>query len=116
MSTAGEGNKLLGLVREREQMLAGRDRDHGIAGAMHDEQRHIDARDAPVGTKLIPHQEPHRHDAQQRSARAISTVDVYGASRISLPILCSDGQRDRYAGAERKAPGDDPLRRRNAQS
>ena len=27
MSTADEGNKLLGLVREREQMLAGRDRD-----------------------------------------------------------------------------------------
>src|SRR5690349_24216193 len=64
MSAARKTNELLRFMREREQTLSEQDRNGKIIGAMHHEQRHRDARDPFVGTKLVAHEQAHRHVAE----------------------------------------------------
>lgn len=44
MAAFGKADELLGLVCEGEQAFAEADRDHGVAAAMHDQERHGDRR------------------------------------------------------------------------
>src|SRR6266851_2429546 len=103
---AGKPHELLRLMGEREQAFSEAARNSRIVGAMHDEKRHGDARDALVRVKLIAHQETDRHDPKQRAG------DVHGRCIGRFQDQFSDWMfrrhGDRDAGAERKAPDHDP--------
>lgn len=107
MIAAVKANELLGLAGQGEQALAEADRDRAIMVAVHDQERHIDAQDSPVGMKLVPHQQA---DGQQQRG---CDVDCRGIRRLQdqLADRVLGGNRDRNAGAEREAPHDDAIRR-----
>ena len=56
MTASREADKPFRLVRQRKQPFAKGNGYRGIERAMHDEQRHLDPRDALVGAELILHE------------------------------------------------------------
>src|ERR1700731_2704218 len=67
VSASRKAHELLWLMGQPKQALAKGDRYRGIAVAMHDKQGRADPQNAPIGMKLITHQETDRHDAKHRA-------------------------------------------------
>jgi hypothetical protein len=60
MAAPFHANEVFRLVGEREQFFREPDGDRVVVGAVHDQQRREDARDALVAAERIPHERPHR--------------------------------------------------------
>ena len=108
VAAAGKPHELLRLVRERKQALAKSDRNRWIACAMHDQQRRGDPRDALIGVKLDP-ASARRTGTNRNSERGDIRRRRIGRFQDQLSDRLLGRQRHRDAGAERKAPDDDPI-------
>ena len=104
----GKSHEALGLVRQRKQPLAERDRNHAVALAMQHQERRGHLADPRVGAERVLHQEPHR----QKPIGSRADVDRRGERRLQHEAADPLGRRERDgdAGAERFAEHHDPLR------